>query len=241
MGLPQAWSLTAEECFYFSLPVLLVLWRRYGYRGRSVCGRSIGYRAGAHGSMPGARGAARLFWLVSPPVQLYFFGRVLEFTMGVGLARWWGGRPTASVAGWPWRTTLSLALDAGGRRSTGLARFAVRLVRRQPEAGDHHAQRRLLSGLHDAAAGRACSRSKPGCGRPWAPGCWTRWASARIRFYLIQIGLLSIWWRNEFGWRQHVGWQLLVTMVFSELLYRLVEEPARRWILARTLPRGEWS
>ena len=53
-------------------------------------------------------------------------------------------------------------------------------------------------------------------------------------FYLFHVGVFSLWWQHRFGWGHYVGWQFLATLVISELGYRLLEEPARRWITART-------
>jgi peptidoglycan/LPS O-acetylase OafA/YrhL len=53
-------------------------------------------------------------------------------------------------------------------------------------------------------------------------------------FYLVHIGVFSIWWRGVFG-REATGWQFLATVLISVAGFRLLEEPLRRWVLARTL------
>ena len=241
VGLPQAWSLTAEECFYFSLPLLLVLWRRYGYRGAAAfAGGVLAIGLGLTAVCRGHEGLHGFFGSFHHLFNFTFFGRVLEFTMGVGLARWWGGRPTASGPGWPWRTTLSLALMLAG---------GVVLVWLNSPFDWYDGNLKPATIMLNVVFYPVCMTLL--LAGLLMEGSWLRTVlGSRLldalgkrsySFYLMQIGLLSIWWRAEFGWRQYVGWQLLVTMVLSEVLYRLVEEPARRWILARTLPRGEWS
>ncbi|HTY42980.1 MAG TPA: acyltransferase [Thermoanaerobaculia bacterium] len=81
-GIPQAWSLRVEECFYLAAPLLFLLWRR-------------------NALLPLAAGAAALAALVpvsllpsmdgilGPPryLMLYtFFGRFFEFYVGIWLA-----------------------------------------------------------------------------------------------------------------------------------------------------------
>ncbi|RZK88244.1 MAG: hypothetical protein EOO62_37945 [Hymenobacter sp.] len=56
-------------------------------------------------------------------------------------------------------------------------------------------------------------------------------------FYLFHVGALSVWWHYHIGWGRHIGWQFLLTLAISELGYRLLEEPLRRWVLARAIGR----
>jgi len=82
-GIPQAWSLRVEECFYLAAPVIFLLWRR-------------------HPAFPLAAGGALLLALfplsklpalegiLAPPRELFlytFFGRFFEFYAGVWLAK----------------------------------------------------------------------------------------------------------------------------------------------------------
>jgi peptidoglycan/LPS O-acetylase OafA/YrhL len=58
-------------------------------------------------------------------------------------------------------------------------------------------------------------------------------------FYLFHVGLFSIWWQKWFGPLANSGWQYLATVVCSEIGYRFLEEPLRRWVLRHTLGRDE--
>ena len=241
VGLPQAWSLTAEECFYFTLPILLVLWRRYGYRGAAAFASSVLFIGLSLTAI--CRGRPELHGFFGSFHHLFnfmFFGRVFEFTLGVGLARWWNNRPTQSRPGWPWRTTASIALMLlGGVYLVHLsspfdwydgnllpATIAMNVVY-YPLC-----MTLLLAGLLMESTWLRAFLATP---------LLDALGKRAYAFYLMQIGLLSIEWRAQFGRGHYIGWQLLATVLLAELVYRLVEEPARRWILARTLPRGEWG
>jgi peptidoglycan/LPS O-acetylase OafA/YrhL len=82
-GIPQAWSLRVEECFYLAAPVIFLLWRK-------------------NPALPLAAGGALLLALyplaelpaldgiLGPPRDLFlytFFGRFFEFYAGVWLAK----------------------------------------------------------------------------------------------------------------------------------------------------------
>ncbi len=234
VGLPQAWSLTAEECFYFSLPLLLWLWQRRGWRG--AAGFAAGALALGLGLTAVCQGRPALHGLFGSYYHLFsytFFGRVLEFSLGVGLARWQAARAARPlVPSRPWRTVaggLLLAavlaallginsLDGAYEglldpRSVALNVVAFPLAFTLLLAGllrEHSWLRAVLGSRFMDEAGR----------RTYA-------------FYLVHIGLLSIWWQHYFGFGRHIGWYLLLILLVSELIYRGMEEPARRWILRR--------
>ncbi|MET4072808.1 peptidoglycan/LPS O-acetylase OafA/YrhL [Hymenobacter sp. UYCo722] len=105
VGIPQGWSLTVEGCFYLAAPLLLGAWARYGSRGAASfvavvmgSGLLLTYLCTGHPALHGFFGS--YYHLIN----YTFFGRVLEFVIGVGLARWWAGRPAATAPRWPWRT-----------------------------------------------------------------------------------------------------------------------------------------
>ncbi|MBC6988556.1 acyltransferase family protein [Hymenobacter sp. BT491] len=93
MGLPTAWTLTVEECFYLSAPLLLlglkrnlrliilypVLFLLLGLGLVAVCSRFVP----VYGLM-----GANWFMLTST-----FFGRSTEFILGMGLALWMARHP----------------------------------------------------------------------------------------------------------------------------------------------------
>ncbi|WP_220235733.1 acyltransferase family protein [Hymenobacter ginsengisoli] len=122
VGLPQGWSLTPEECFYVSLPFLLLLWQRRGILGAvgfALAMLSIGLLLTA--VCQGRPALHGFFGTYHHLFNFTFFGRVFEFVLGVGLARWWGGRPSGEASGWPWRTLAGSLIILG--TIAGLASF----------------------------------------------------------------------------------------------------------------------
>jgi peptidoglycan/LPS O-acetylase OafA/YrhL len=82
-GIPQAWSLRVEECFYLLAPAIFLLWRRNRLLPLAAAGA--------------ATAALLPLWLVpalgpllGPPRNLFlysFFGRFFEFYVGIWLAK----------------------------------------------------------------------------------------------------------------------------------------------------------
>jgi peptidoglycan/LPS O-acetylase OafA/YrhL len=237
VGLPQGWSLTPEECFYVSLPFLLLLWQRRGVLGAvgfalATLGLGIGLtllcrdRPALHG----------FFGSFHHLFNFTFFGRVLEFLLGVGLARWWGGRPSASNSGWPWRTlTGSLVI--------GLTIAALAGID-SPRPSYEGTLYPAAIGLNLVAfplsvtlllAGLLAERSwlRTGLATPFLQAL----GRSSYFFYILHVGVLSIWWHDTFGWGRHIGAQFLVTVALAEVGYRAFERPVHRWILARTAGR----
>ena len=238
VGLPQGWSLTVEACFYALAPLLLLAWRRgraaaAGFVAATVAfGLLLTYLCAGRPALHGFFGSYHHLF------NFTFFGRVAEFVMGVGVARWWATHPAGTGPRGPWRTWvggLLMALAVGllaGLRSPldwydGL---------RYPAA---IALNNLLfpAGVAVLLAGLLAERS------------WLRAALATplmqalgrssYFFYLCHVGVFSLWWREWFGSDTHIGWQFVATVLLSVLGYRLLEEPLRRWVLAWALPRRE--
>lgn len=236
VGLPQGWSLTAEVCFYALAPLLLV-WRGRaavaGFVAATVAfGVLLTYLCAGQPALHGLFGSYHHLF------NFTFFGRVAEFVMGAGVARWWAARPATTGARGPWRTW------AGGL----LMALAMGLVAWLHSPFDWYdglrypaaiALNNLLfpAGVAMLVAGLLAERS------------WLRTALATplmqtlgrssYFFYLCQVGVFSLWWRERFGNDTHVGWQFVATVVLSVFGHRLLEEPLRRWVLARALPRRE--
>jgi peptidoglycan/LPS O-acetylase OafA/YrhL len=237
VGVPQGWSLTPEECFYLSLPFLLLLWQRRGLLGAvgfglAMVGLGIGLtllcrdRPALHG----------FFGTFHHLFNFTFFGRVLEFLLGVGLARWWGGRPSGSAPGWPWRTL------AGGL-AVGLTIAALAWIDspQTPYDGNVYPSTIFLNivvfplSMTLLLAGLLAESTWL---RTWLAKPWMDEAGKRSYFfYLLHVGLLSVWWHDTFGWGRHIFGQLLVTALLAEVGYRFFERPVHRWILARTTGR----
>jgi peptidoglycan/LPS O-acetylase OafA/YrhL len=92
-GIGQSWSLTVEECFYLSAPLLFVAVRRVG-----VWPVTVGlWMAGLGLWMAVGRHTDSGFMAPIPFVLFYtFFGRAFEFLAGIWLSnRWLSGRPSA--------------------------------------------------------------------------------------------------------------------------------------------------
>lgn len=239
VGIPQAWSLTTEECFYLAAPLLFLAWRRWGRAGAagfvlSMVGIGLALTALCMGR-PGLHG---LFGSYHHLFNYTFFGRVLEFVMGVALARWWAARPAPAAdtqpIRWPWRTI-------GGVAACCLVVLALAIVDTPTDWYDGLLLPQATA-LNTVAFPAAMTLLLAGL---LAERSWLRTALATplmqalgrssYFFYLFHVGLLSIWWQQRFGWGHQIAGQFLVTVILSEIGYRLLEEPLRRWVLRRAL------
>ncbi len=237
VGVPPGWSLTPEECFYVTLPLLLLLWQRRGILaavGFVLAMLTIGLVLTAL-----CQGRPELHGFFGTYHHLFnftFFGRVLEFSFGVGLARWWGGRPSGHTTGWP-RLTI-----AGGLAVIAtIAALAWIDSPQTPYDGNLYPSTILLNivvfplSMTFLLAGLLAESSWL---RTWLATPWMDEAGKRSYFfYLLHVGLLSVWWHDTFGWGRHIFGQLLVTALLAEIGYRCFERPLHRWILARTVNR----
>jgi peptidoglycan/LPS O-acetylase OafA/YrhL len=135
-GIPQAWSLRVEECFYLAAPLVYMLWRK---NPALPLGIAMALLAALYplSRQPWANG-----WL-GPPRDLFlytFFGRFFEFYVGIWLAK----KTAASGA-----TTRSSgrsfpAFTAGGL--AGIAGVVVALAAIRSTTADRH-----LYGVHHPA------------------------------------------------------------------------------------------
>jgi len=233
VGLPQGWSLTPEECFYLSLPFLLLWWQRRGLLGAVGFGlATVGLGLGLTALCQGREALHGFFGSYYHLFNFTFFGRVLEFLLGVGLARWWGGRPSGSAAGAPWRTL------AGGLALLGTIAALTWVGSPRPwyEGNIYPAAiglnlvvfplstTLLLAGLLTES-----SWLRTGLATPFLQLL----GRSSYFFYVLHVGVLSIWWHDTFGWGRHIGLQFLVTVLLAEVGYRLFERPVHRWLLVR--------
>jgi peptidoglycan/LPS O-acetylase OafA/YrhL len=100
----QGWSLTVEECFYLSAPLLIIGLRRQPWRllvyAVMLLGIGLGLVAFAtpfHEQLYGFFGSVKFM------LNWTFFGRCLEFLLGMGLALFMARRPATSESpsrGW---------------------------------------------------------------------------------------------------------------------------------------------
>jgi peptidoglycan/LPS O-acetylase OafA/YrhL len=234
VGLPQGWSLTPEECFYVSLPFLLVLWHKRGLLG--AVGFTLATLATGLVLTALCQGRPALHGFFGSFYHLFnftFFGRVLEFMLGVGLARWWGGRPNAEATGWPWRTL------AGALVLLGTVGVLAGINSPRPWYEGNVDPSAMMLNLLVFPAGATLLLAGLLAERSWLrAGLATQLLQTLGRssyfFYVLHVGVLSIWWHDRFGWGRHIGLQFLATVLLAELGYRLFERPVHRWLLART-------
>jgi peptidoglycan/LPS O-acetylase OafA/YrhL len=235
VGLPQAWSLTVEECFYFSAPVLLLAWRRWGGLGAlAFILSAVGLGLGLTALLSGRPTLHGLFGSYHHLFNYTFFGRVSEFVTGAAVARWWASTEQLdAMPRWPWRTTTGLLLMA--------STLCVLIWVNSPIDWYDGLVYPVAIGFKIAIfpLGMAVLLAGLISERSWLR---TFLSNSLIQllgrssyfFYLVHIGLFSIWWRGMFGTKA-TGWQFLATVLLSIAGFRLLEEPLRRWILARTL------
>lgn len=238
VGLPQGWSLTVEECFYFTAPLLL-LWQRR-WRGAPlafvVLMLAIGLALTALCSgRPALHG---LFGSYKALLYYTFFGRALEFALGVLLARWWAGRKDVLAAAsprLPWRTL--------GGAGLLLATVGLLVWVNSPINFYQGPRYPLAIVLNNALfpAGAVLLLAGLLAERSWlrtflATNLLQELGRSSYFFYLLHVGVFSVWWHGRFGWGQHIGLQFLTTIVLAEVGYRLVERPVHRWLLARSQP-----
>jgi peptidoglycan/LPS O-acetylase OafA/YrhL len=235
VGIPQAWSLTVEECFYFSAPILLLAWRRWGSKAAAVFVLSVlSLGLGLTALLKDRADLHGLFGSYRHMFNFSYFGRVLEFVMGVGLARWWAAYPGGNVVRWPWRTLAGIGIMG---LAVGLLAWVHSPIDwydglRYPTAT---ALKDLLfpAGVTLLLAGLLAERS-------WlrailATPLLQALGRSSYFFYLIHYGLLSIWWQARFGYNQHVILQFLLTILLAQAGYRLLEVPLYRWVMAKAL------
>ncbi len=240
VGLPQGWSLTVEECFYFTAPLLLLWQKRWRGAPLAFALLMLGIGLALTALCNGRPALHGLFGSYKALFYYTFFGRVLEFVLGVLLARWWAGRaanaPAASPT-LPWRTL-------GG---AGLLLLTVGLLYWVNSPIDFYQGPRYPAAtlLNNVLFPLGAVLLLAGL---LAEGSWLRSAlSTKLGqalgrssyfFYLLHVSVFSVWWHDTFGWGRHIGAQFGATVLLSWLGYRLLEEPLRRWLLARAPGRA---
>lgn len=240
VGLHQGWSLTVEECFYFSAPLLLLLlaWQRRGGAGAlAFAGTILGTGLLLTQLCMGHPALHGLFGSYHHLFNFTFFGRVLEFMLGVGLARWWAAAPARPPGQQPQLLTLA---------GTLVMALAVGLLAWLNSPVDTYGGLRYpaATALNILLFPMGVVLLLAGLLRE---GSWLRTALATplaqalgrssYFFYLLHVSPFSIWWQHHFGWGRHIIGQFFVTMALAWLGYWAFEEPLRRWLLGRTLLR----
>ena len=226
-GLRQGWSLTLLECFYLSAPVLLGLRRRgllplwtqplllLAVGGALVAGLAPLQWHGLFGSY---------YFMLS----YTFLGHSLEFYVGV----WVAGRYRRGTlpAGKAWLGFTALAV---------LLLFAHNALLVQAQVGlAHPAEHPLTLVVRLLLAPFLYGLLLVGL---LTEASWLRWALSSPLFqqlgyssyalYLLHAGPLSFWVYERLP--DYWPLRLLALQVASYGLYKLVEEPAGRWLRAR--------
>ncbi|QKG57038.1 acyltransferase [Hymenobacter sp. BRD128] len=235
VGLPQSWSLTTEECFYFSAPLVLLWQDRWRWAPLAFAALMMVLGVALTALCSGRPALHGLFGSYRALFNYLYFGRVLEFMMGLMLARWWAARPPAPAPDWPWRTITGLALMALAMGWLVWLNPHFQWYQGVPASATVITNTLFPLGVTLLLAGLLAERSwlRRGLSTPLLQAL----GRSSYFFYLLHVGVFSLWWQHRFGWGHHVGWQFVATLLLAELGYRLLEEPLRRWVLAQTLPR----
>lgn len=192
------------------------------------CGLLLAFVCEGHPQLHG------LFGSYHHLINFTFFGRVLEFVVGAGLARWWAHRPVGPAPHWPWRTLAGALLM--GLAILLLAKLA------SPATFD--------DGLLDPAAIAVHLLLFPAgivvlLAGLLAEGSWLRaFFSTRLlgvlgrssyAFYLLHIGVFSIWWHSSRLKDSSIIWQFLTLLGLSLACHYWVEQPLHRLLLGHGL------
>lgn len=233
VGLPQSWSLTTEECFYLSAPLVLLWQARWRWAPLAFAALLVALGLGLTALCVGRPALHGFFGSYRALFNYLYFGRVLDFMMGLMLARWWAARPPAPAPAWPWRTTAGGALMGLAFGWLAWLNLHFDWYQGVPFRATAITNTLFPLGVTVLLAGLLAERSW--LRRALATPLMEELGRSSYFFYLFHVGVFSLWWQHHFGWGHYVGWQFLATLVISELGYRLLEEPARRWITARTI------
>lgn len=244
-GIPQAWSLRVEECFYLAAPLIFLGWRRRPVLPLAIAAAVLLVLFPV-AMLPAAQGI-----LQSPRyVLLYtFFGRFFEFYAGIWLAKRVARAPAAQSArrGFP---TFTLA---GG---LGIAAVVVGLAAIRAATGTvysyglYHpagiALNNLVLPVFIAAFYWGLIRERTLLQRILSSRLANLLGRSSYAFYLVHVGVVRdaclrflVRAADLFGPRagaaavgllQRVGVLFVVVNVLSILLYKLVEAPANRFL-----------
>ncbi|WP_210520884.1 acyltransferase family protein [Hymenobacter terricola] len=220
-GIGPAWSLTLLECFYLAAPLLLGL----RHRGLRLWAQPLLLLLLGTGlvALLGPLHWHGLFGTYPFMLTYTFLGHSLEFFIGV----WLAGRYQAGRLGTPagvWRT-------AGGILLYFAVTAALGLTQAQFHATDHPLTLVLNLVALPAAGGLlfAGLLSEDSWFRQLLSGrLFQQLGRSSYAFYLLHAGPLAFWVYE----RLPGFWplQLAAVQVVSYVVYRLVEEPAGRWL-----------
>lgn len=223
-GIPQAWTLTIEETFYFSAPLLFALVRRVGIVLTCLAVASLAWVLPAVGIGTGDHVLGRTLC-----------GAIGCFGCGMALARTFerrAGRPALGARPW---------LTYGGLAITALVVLAISRLSLIVEAGlpagemrhgrDHPLGALAMFTVFPALVavvfyGLLTERSRLASWLGSRPAVLLGGAS--YSFYLLHLGALQGWWFQHVSDNYVVAF--LVCNVLAIGLYLLYEKPMARWI-----------
>jgi peptidoglycan/LPS O-acetylase OafA/YrhL len=223
-GIPQAWTLTIEETFYFSAPLLFWGARHVGLLGTCLAVAALGWVLPAAG-----------IGTVDHVLGRTLCGAIGCFGCGMALARTFErrqGRPLLGTG--PWLTYGGLAVAA--LLVLGMSRLSPLVEASLPPGNERHGRDHPLGALAMFTLfpalvavvfyGLLTERSR------LCAWLGTRTAvllgGASYSFYLLHLGALQGWWF------EHVSDNYLVAFLVCNALaiglYLLYEKPMARWI-----------
>ncbi|MCM2256384.1 MAG: acyltransferase [Vicinamibacteria bacterium] len=238
-----SWSLTLEECFYASAPLVFLALARLSRGLGPVRGPAIGLTGVAAGlglvgavilqfSVPLA--AADLNFLADPLLLRSFtiFGRYFDFALGTAAGLLFLSGKVEAV----WRAprgglySTVLALAGAGLLFTAQALMVLQLA-------DPNAQWRwnMLAAVGSAAIVLALTCAHAPLSRLLSAAGLVYLGRTSYALYLIQTGPLGhelVFWLLPGGDGVHLIVLYLGLTAISALLFELVEEPARETVLA---------
>jgi peptidoglycan/LPS O-acetylase OafA/YrhL len=207
-GIPQAWTLTVEECFYFAAPILMILCRGRGLILRLAAMTVVFWTVGLC-----IYGPTRFM------VQNTIFGRCFEFFLGMALAGALVGPNSGSTRPLPFLTIAGIAGLIGSmhlmavcdRRELPLIYWTVADNFLLPVA----VAICFYGLIHERGPIRAFLASRP----------MIFFGKVSFAFYLVHFGVFS-----ELIARLGYGLcvDFLLLLLVSTILYLAIEEPLRK-------------
>lgn len=225
--LPQSWSLTVEECFYASCPIIFMLIKK-----RNIIIISLPITLIAFGilitllfaniNFYGFMGNFRFLF------NFTFFGRCIEFFVGIGLAILYK-RYYDSIKKQAWFTIIGLVL-------IGLYTSILASLSTPTTLGDYHPFGIFVNNLLLPCTGIACLFWGLLTEYNWitqllATPIMVRLGKASYIFYLIHLGFFMQVFVSEVS-----GHPLIVFLYLNMvalLFYSLVEYPLHKWLKSK--------
>jgi peptidoglycan/LPS O-acetylase OafA/YrhL len=224
-GVPQGWTLTVEECFYFLAPVIFFLLRKrvkllFLLAGFYLLGTALVVIPKGENSY-GFFQSFQFMWLST------FFGRCFDFFVGVQMALWFRRREARVHTGTAWYTvTGGLLLSA----AILLMSFINVSEARYPYALYTTAGLIINNWLLPLVIGIffwGLITERTFISKILATPLFELLGRSSYTFYLIHMGVISM---AAVAVVQKWIFHLPVMLILSIILYKLVEEPLNKWI-----------